>query len=112
MTDQELEREAEEYAEVRQYQGTKDRSLKCELKDAYLAGAKRLRWIPVSERLPEPGQDVLCALWDRLSKVQWLAYDYCVKGRARSTWSELWTNSDVTHWMPLPVLPAPEGEGK
>lgn len=66
-----------------------------------LAGdaAVEREWIPVTERLPEPGVDVLAAYRDRHINMgtagdDWLEEDieYCY----------------ITHWMPLPEPPKEE----
>jgi hypothetical protein len=72
------------------------------------------RWVPVGERLPEIGTDVLAmgsegvfqaclTLWGESRRWEALVLDVhgcgcCGGGRA-----------SVTHWMPLP--PGPEGDG-
>lgn len=61
------------------------------------------RWIPVTERLPELGEEVLvCLLGSSLPEVAWLnVYD--------GEWTAYSTVlGDVTHWMPLPPLPGEE----
>jgi hypothetical protein len=72
------------------------------------------RWVPVGERLPEIGTDVLamgsegvfqcrCILCGDSRRWEPLCLDYhgcgCCGGG----------NPNVTHWMPLP--PGPEGQG-
>lgn len=70
---------------------------------AALREQEELRWIPVTERLPEPWKDVL--VYSR--------YDFCetavyigVPGKWRVTWNHGMLDVDsVTHWMPLPEPP-------
>lgn len=57
------------------------------------------RWIPVSERLPERGQEVIIYTGN-IQKPTVLAYQFW--NPKYDTWAH------VTHWMPLPT--PPEGE--
>lgn len=63
-------------------------------------------WIPVTERLPEEGEEVLC----------WICNDamgdsYATVGHYDTTFrmwdldSEYAMSRHVTHWMPIPMLP-------
>lgn len=52
-----------------------------------------LRWVPVSERMPETYTDVLCYTKDRQVFVWYLNE----KGN--------WEKREVTHWRPLPAPP-------
>ena len=56
-------------------------------------------WIPVTERLPEDGVEVV-ALWEGVPEFAAIGRDYAWLargGEARFT---------ATHWMPLPAPPA------
>ena len=60
------------------------------------------RWIPVEERLPEDGKNVIvfvrsCADWWTMD------IDWCVNGHWVINADDEWHN--ITHWMPLPTPP-------
>ena len=58
-----------------------------------------LRWIPVTERLPEDGTPVLA--YCTLHKQRTLTYESVVE-----TWFQHGVSvSEPTHWMPLPTAP-------
>jgi hypothetical protein len=74
------------------------------------------KWIPVTERLPEVGEDVLIyavgksddfssviAITDRI------IFRLFPSSEGVETWSSPWqyfmTNYEITHWMPLPEPP-------
>lgn len=64
--------------------------------------ASALRWIPVTERLPELGQAVLMV---DLGETTYGDYE------PANRWFRHWTGAlthDVTHWMPLPAPPITE----
>jgi len=74
-----------------------------------VAVANKLRWIPVTERLPEPKfarEWYLVAL--ESGCVKSLAYEK--EGRTDNLFRPGWheTASPVTHWMPLPEPPKEE----
>lgn len=65
---------------------------------------ERPRWIPVTEWLPEDGEDVLCRLLDDNCEV-------CATVGCYSSTFKLWdldaewaSSRHVTHWVPLPAL--------
>jgi hypothetical protein len=58
-------------------------------------------WIKCSERMPEGLDDVLVTDGDNIEMKWWDGDDW-------DSWAERNSNicgDDVTHWMPLPVLP-------
>ena len=65
------------------------------------------RWIPVSERMPEDGSDILlyCDNGEE-SRIVACSYDngVCVFN------TEI-VFKNITHWMPLPKAPKKEGDG-
>ncbi len=70
-----------------------------------------VRWIPVTERLPELGVLVLVAQRDKYGSTfgqlwhddVWLVYDKRFSDQKYWVYPE--TYHSVTHWMPLPTLP-------
>lgn len=62
------------------------------------------RWIPVTERLPENDQWVLCFMKDKafgaFRVFQWNYIDW-----QWNDGNEWYDENDVTHWMPLPEPP-------
>ena len=54
------------------------------------------KWIPVTERLPERGQEVIAYSGNILSPT---VFAYCFWSKDYDTWVH------VTHWMPLPEPP-------
>lgn len=66
------------------------------------------RWIPVTERLPEPCETVLAfrvfGMHGQLSEV---CFAHTLKMFGRINWSMV----GVTHWMPLPESPQEENNG-
>ena len=70
-----------------------------------LQKTQQLKWIPVSERLPE--DDTICILTNGVSNA--IGYRGKVLG-----WHLIWTDylveSEVTHWMPLPHPPKEENK--
>ena len=64
------------------------------LERAYLAGAaEAVRWVPVSEQLPEEGQFLV--IGENVNGKQIVISDYSKKYGFTSI-------ANVTHWMPLP----------
>lgn len=62
------------------------------------------RWIPVTERLPDAGERVLCYCRANIYEV--------MKMRTDGDWAydtnHVYMHSFVTHWMPLPEPPKEE----
>lgn len=58
------------------------------------------QWIPVTERLPKPGQEII--VYDGgVQKPKVFAYQFWNK--EYGSWAK------ITHWMPLPQAPGKEG---
>lgn len=73
-------------------------------------------WIPVSERLPEPGKMVLLTVSGKFKNISFVdAYELgefdTDEGWILEMWPE-WKDLKVTHWMPLPELPEEEKHEK
>lgn len=75
--------------------------------DLIANGVTIQRWIPVTDRLPENYQKVLCIMqYDGEFRVlRWNYIDYMW-----NTGIEWFKEKDVTHWMPLPEAPKAEME--
>jgi hypothetical protein len=62
-----------------------------------------MEWIPVSEKMPLPGQLVYLAIVsNQRATYGWLSYNH---------WSVIggsWDLGAVTHWMPMPEPEMPE----
>lgn len=89
---------------------------------AFLAGCAwreqaEAMWIPVSERLPEPGQLVI-ALFPQQHHLRDSAprfgksseWDCTVRELVSTFGGGRWADEGVTHWMPLPKVPAYQHE--
>ena len=63
-------------------------------------------WIPVTERLPESGEWVLCAC--RANIIEVLKYDSTMDDWDSTMPERCYMKGFVTHWMPFPK--PPEGE--
>ena len=66
-------------------------------------------WIPVTERLPEPGKMVLLTVSGKVKNISLVdAYELgefnTDEGWILEMWPE-WKDPNVTRWMPLPELP-------
>jgi hypothetical protein len=71
-------------AEVRRYEASLEDDCECEH-----------RWIPVSERLPTRGVEVV-ALWEGVPEFAYRTYDCAWRVRGGAA------RFAATHWMPLP----------
>lgn len=60
------------------------------------------RWIPCSERLPEPLQNVIICTDIKTVTVAWINGDEWHFADTGNGHIEQWGLDDVTHWMPLP----------
>lgn len=65
------------------------------------------QWIPVSERLPEDKQRVLCC---QESGVLWNSFEFWINPDDKTSklflnYDYPFGNSNITHWQPLPTPP-------
>lgn len=67
------------------------------------------KWIPVTERLPEPMEWVLCAC--RANIIEVLRYDDLMKDWDTPMPNRAYMFGFVTHWMPLPEPPKENDHG-
>ena len=58
-------------------------------------------WIPVTERLPERGQEVIVASYRMIKPVVFTTIFW---SKEHDNWY------GITHWMPLPELPKEKGK--
>ena len=66
------------------------------------------KWIPVTERLPEPGEWVLCSCRSNIIEV--LRYDSAMDDWDSQMPERCYMKGFVTHWMPLPEPPEEVGK--
>jgi hypothetical protein len=72
-----------------------------------------MEWIPVTQRMPEPGQTVLC-YWPRTDSGPLEGWQFataqCWPGSSVATWHNPEDDEDdyaePSHWMPLPPPPS------
>ena len=71
------------------------------------------KWIPVTERLPEKGQEVLAYRGDFLGKMM-NTYTYLGSGNWEDDYGYRGSaeHEGLTHWMPLPEPPGTEKGGE
>lgn len=77
------------------------------LTDELTALRERMRWVPVSERLPPDYADVLVSQFDAVAKTSHVMAAYCVQHDDQNC---VWfargrTMVTPTHWQPMPAAP-------
>ena len=77
--------------------------MKREIERMVVTGADKPKWIPVTERLPEFGEEVL-AVRRYMQLVEIITAHIAVEKNGHSWWSA----ANITHWMPLPNPPGEE----
>lgn len=76
-------------------------------RNGYEAG--KPKWIPVTERLPNENEDVLCSRGNHIGALMDV-YTYKGNNKWEDTYGN-WNYGDIegiTHWMPLPEPPKEE----
>lgn len=68
---------------------------------------EQMKWIPVTERLPEKDQEVLIFLFGEDPYIAWHNGEYWCTEDFRLDEPDDW---QPTHWFPLPKQPESEGE--
>ena len=61
------------------------------------------KWIPISERLPEPWKWILC--YCEAGNIEMLRYDDFIEEWGSINLNRAYKKDYVTHWMPLPEPP-------
>ena len=71
-------------------------------------GNNTVKWIPVTERLPERHKNVLCCGARGGMFVGWFANVAAISGGKTTAFVHGGNGRCVTHWMPLPQPPKEE----
>lgn len=65
-------------------------------------------WVPVAERLPEPGEQVIAVRGEAGAR-RTLIFAYVNRDGAWQTWADEMLLDDVTLWLPMPAPPGEQG---
>ena len=104
------------YGTARQYDSHLDpygRTIEDMAKYLVNVGYRKQEWIPITERLPEKGQEVLAYRGDFLGKMM-NTYTYLGSGNWEDDYGYRGSaeHEGLTHWMPLPEPPGTEKGGE
>lgn len=116
MTDEEFEKWLSEAADEGKYFAERDCVPAVEVRALFAQLRAEQRWIPVSERLPERGKEVLvlCAADRQVSnedpRQQRIKIEEAFGDPKTSSGWRDHRRSQITHWMPLPPPGAEGGE--
>jgi len=69
------------------------------------ADVRPVRWIPVTESVPEELTDVICCTDDGYITFGWIVKDQRISTTGYMCADEGGFVRDITHWMPLPEPP-------